>query len=247
MGRLPRYLEVAATLEARIADGTHAVGTLLPTESELQRSFSVSRFTVREALRKLTQDGLIQRRQGSGTLVASTQKRGRFQQVVGSVDDLLQYAHDSSFLFSFAGPVQADPELASILDCSLGEPWLKLTGLRRVPGLSRPLCQSDVYLRPRFAPLLPQITSTHQPVFEQLERLGGVPVGRIVQEFRAVALTAAEARRLECDRITPTLLIVRRYFEPGGRTPYQVSASIHPGDLFTYAVTLETRAEAPAP
>lgn len=63
--------QVASALEERIIDGSFAVGERLPTESELQGQFAVSRTVVRDALRMLEVRGLVEIRQGSGTTVKS--------------------------------------------------------------------------------------------------------------------------------------------------------------------------------
>ena len=62
-----RYRVIAGALQERIATGEFDVGHLLPTEAELCDEFRASRFTVREALRRLEDAGLVARRQGSGT------------------------------------------------------------------------------------------------------------------------------------------------------------------------------------
>lgn len=65
----PRYLQVARELRQDIVDGVYPVGSQLPTEHELCERFSVSRYTVREALRRLRDDHLIESRPRAGTLV----------------------------------------------------------------------------------------------------------------------------------------------------------------------------------
>ena len=52
----PRYLQVARELRQDIVDGVYPVGSQLPTEHELCERFSVSRYTIREALRRLRDD-----------------------------------------------------------------------------------------------------------------------------------------------------------------------------------------------
>src|SRR5215831_14348345 len=64
------YLQVVQILKQEIVDGTYPVGTQLPTEDKLCERFSVSRYTVREALRRLREDNLVSSRQGAGTVVA---------------------------------------------------------------------------------------------------------------------------------------------------------------------------------
>ena len=65
----PLYLQVVRALKDEIVSGVYPVGSQLPTEEELCERFSVSRYTVREALRRLREDNLVASRQGAGTIV----------------------------------------------------------------------------------------------------------------------------------------------------------------------------------
>lgn len=61
-----------ARLRAQIASGAWPVGSKIPTESELVTQLGVARNTVREAVRALAHNGLLDIRQGSGTYVLAT-------------------------------------------------------------------------------------------------------------------------------------------------------------------------------
>ena len=61
----PRYMMLAREIVREIRSGLYPVGALLPAESELSTRFRVSRFTVREAIRKLTEAGLLSRHRES--------------------------------------------------------------------------------------------------------------------------------------------------------------------------------------
>ena len=63
----PRYLRTSEELLSDIGAGKFPVGSMLPTELELCERFEVSRFTVREALRRLHEMGLLHRRRGAIT------------------------------------------------------------------------------------------------------------------------------------------------------------------------------------
>ena len=65
----PKYLYVADTLRREIAEGVFRDGQTLMTEEELRVRFQVSRQTVRQAIALLEDDGLVDRRRGSGTYV----------------------------------------------------------------------------------------------------------------------------------------------------------------------------------
>lgn len=64
-----KYREIAAQLRQQILDGAYSPGTFLPTEQQLCAVHGVSRQTIRTALQSLADEGLIQRRQGSGSRV----------------------------------------------------------------------------------------------------------------------------------------------------------------------------------
>ena len=57
----PQYVRISALLRDRIVSGAYGVGALLPTEGDLCKEFKISRHTVRDALRLLTDRGLISR------------------------------------------------------------------------------------------------------------------------------------------------------------------------------------------
>jgi DNA-binding LacI/PurR family transcriptional regulator len=63
----PKYDTVKEYLRTQIVQDTIPFGSRLPSETELMKRFAVSRTTVRQALAELASEGLVERRQGSGT------------------------------------------------------------------------------------------------------------------------------------------------------------------------------------
>ncbi|MFD0328504.1 FadR/GntR family transcriptional regulator [Streptacidiphilus monticola] len=70
--REPLADQVIAQLRAQITSGEWPVGSKIPTEAELVEQLGVARNTVREAVRALAHNGLLDIRQGSGTYVLAT-------------------------------------------------------------------------------------------------------------------------------------------------------------------------------
>ena len=64
--------QVIAALRQQITSGEWPVGSRIPTEPELVEQLGVARNTVREAVRALAHNGLLDIRQGSGTYVVAT-------------------------------------------------------------------------------------------------------------------------------------------------------------------------------
>lgn len=69
--RITLVEQVASQIEHLIETGHWAVGDKLPPEMELMDDFGVSRNTLREAIRALVHAGLLETKQGSGTIVRS--------------------------------------------------------------------------------------------------------------------------------------------------------------------------------
>lgn len=66
---VPKYQRVFDVLSGDIASGRVSPGMRLPSEAELVRRFGASRITIGRAMRDLQQQGLVERRAGSGTYV----------------------------------------------------------------------------------------------------------------------------------------------------------------------------------
>lgn len=64
-----RYQEIARELRDGIENGTYAPGSKLPAIPELMRTYDVARDTVRDAIARLTHEGLVTPRRGVGTTV----------------------------------------------------------------------------------------------------------------------------------------------------------------------------------
>ncbi len=68
--------QVATQIEQLIESGSWEVGKKIPPEMELMEKFDVSRNTLREAIRALVHAGLLETKQGSGTIVRSANSLG---------------------------------------------------------------------------------------------------------------------------------------------------------------------------
>ena len=113
----PYYRQIADRLRDMVLDLPS--GERLPSEPMLAKSFKVSRFTVAKAVEQLVNDGLIYRKQGSGTFVAEAPLR-----------------RQPGYLLSFTEAVQAAGHLAthSVLEFrripwSAGLPYAEDEGL----------------------------------------------------------------------------------------------------------------------
>ena len=69
---LPAYLQIHDQIKKEIDEEVWQIGQRLPSERDLAETFQVSRMTLRQAITLLVEEGVLERRVGSGTFVAST-------------------------------------------------------------------------------------------------------------------------------------------------------------------------------
>ncbi len=67
---IPLYHQLAEKLREEIEDAKWAIGTLIPSETELCKQYKISRGTVRQAISELIKDGLVYTNRGQGTFVS---------------------------------------------------------------------------------------------------------------------------------------------------------------------------------
>ncbi len=68
---LPLYVQLREALRAEIEERGLHPGDRLPTEAQLERTYGVSRSTIRQAVGDLQNEGLVHRIQGKGTFVTT--------------------------------------------------------------------------------------------------------------------------------------------------------------------------------
>jgi GntR family transcriptional regulator len=85
----PLYVQVANALGREIAAGQLAAGSRLGTEEALMRRFDVSRVTLRGALTRLAQMGVVESRQGKGTFVAGPVVHHGLDRLTGFYDAIV--------------------------------------------------------------------------------------------------------------------------------------------------------------
>jgi GntR family transcriptional regulator len=69
----PLYLQIADELEDQIKSGDLSPGSQLPTEDDLRDRYRASRNTVRDAIKRLVDQGLVETKPGQGTFVTKPQ------------------------------------------------------------------------------------------------------------------------------------------------------------------------------
>lgn len=124
----PLYVQIADRLREEI--GTLDSGARIPSEPQLARDWGVSRFTVAKAVEQLVDEGLITRRQGSGSFVAEAPLRRAPGYLLSFTEAVEAAGHVASHRLLAYAPA----EWRADLPYEAGTPLLLLDRLRFVDG-----------------------------------------------------------------------------------------------------------------
>jgi len=241
-GMLPLYVRLAQTIGDRIASGAYPVGSLLPTEAELGLSFGVSRYTVRQAILHLRNQGLVSARKGVGTRVQSVSAEPSYTQSMRSLGELLQYATETRLDILAVEDVIARGGLAEMLGCRPKKPWVRIAGVRHGTPDEPPHCFIELYIDEAYRALADEPGTIRTAIWSMIEQRYGETIIEVDQEIEATVLNGEMARLLKAETGAPALKFTRRYYVTGRRL-VELSINIHPADRFSYRMTI--RRDAP--
>jgi DNA-binding GntR family transcriptional regulator len=230
----PLFKQLARTIAEAIEVGAIAVGDLLPTEAELSRRHGVSRHTVREALGELRSMGLIESRQGVGSIVVRRDVSATYTETYSSIEELTRFAKGTPIKTYRVEDVVVDDEVAGRLRGRPGQAYVRILGLRydREQGNS-PVGHVEVHVDGTYSGIRDHVHGLKASVAETIERLYGVSIARIEQEIAVELLDSEQAERLAVPPQTPALVIRRWYKAETGRI-FEIAFSRYPMGRFAY-------------
>ena len=207
----PLYQQIKGLLMRSLGQGEWKAGEALPAEPELAQRFKVSQGTVRKALDALTAEGLLVRRQGKGTFVAThaeAQVQYRFLRLMP--DQGARQAMQRRFL-DFRR-LRAPADIARALDQKAGDGVLQLR--RLLLAGDTPVVLDDIWLNARlFKGLTAERLQAYRgPMYGLFEAEFGVQMIRAEEKIRAVAAAEADAALLGVAPRAPLLLVERRSY-----------------------------------
>jgi DNA-binding GntR family transcriptional regulator len=230
---IPLYFQIAENFKKAIEDGTLQPGDRLDNELDLTEQLGVSRPTVRQAVQRLVEQGLVVRRRGIGTVVQPPRIL-RSVALTSLYDDLLASHRRPETTVLNATEVAADAEVAGFLGLQPGARVLSVERLRFADGT--PLAIMHNYLP---AGLL------HGRAEDVLEKTGlyellrnqGVQLHAGEQVIGARQATPREAKLLQAPR-GATVLTMRRTTSDTSGKPVEHGTHAYLADRYSFQMTL---------
>jgi GntR family transcriptional regulator len=224
-GLQPLYRQLADRLRAAIRAGDFEIGSTLPSVKALAERYGVSQQTVREALGLLKAGGLVSSRRRGGTRVEAVHV-DRSGHVMQALQQVLAYGESVHLKVVSKEVIVARTDVAELLQCRPGEPWLKVTGYRHLGTDPAPRVYVEVYINHSYPLVFEKITGRTRTIFSMFEDLYGESFVEFRQEVRTVRLPDAAARTLGADDGAIGLRYVNRFIGEFGDT-LEVSVNAH--------------------
>lgn len=235
----PLYVRIFRALKDDILRGKYLVGAKLPTEGSLCRQYSVSRHTVREALRLLRDNGLVSSRQGRGTTVIPSRASKLDGQQVTSIDDLLAFGIDTSLVVESLRSVRIDNALRSRTGLPVGSQWLAICGYRHAENAGPAVCRVEYFIHRDYAAVGRLLERHTGPIFPLIEDLFGERIVAVHQLIAAVAVPESFAAALRVGTGSAALELRRTYTTADDKI-VQVTINTHPASRYQHSMTLRT-------
>lgn len=166
---VPLWSQILQDVRARLSAGEFV--EQFPTDVELTLQYRVSRQTVREALRHLQQEGVIERGRGRGTFV----RQRAVEQQLGMLYSVYRSAEEQGFLQESVVrflELRRDATAAAMLGCGSEEPLVYLERIRLVDR--RPAVLDCSWLPAHLAAPLLEADFRHTALYRELEERCGL-------------------------------------------------------------------------
>lgn len=222
----PLYIQLANNLRSHITTGNIGSGEALPSERDLCQILGASRVTIRKSIDQLIAEGLLRRKQGSGTFVSPRiEAPSSFLSGFSEDADARGSKSDSIWIMkTYATPTE---EEQSMLDLN-GDMQVARLGRVRLSG-GEPLAIEHAVVP---AHLLPDLAQLCNSLYDALDTMGNRPVTGI-QKIRASLATPAEAGLLSINENSEILRLERLTRRTDGK-PVEFTRSAYRGDRYVF-------------
>jgi GntR family transcriptional regulator len=231
----PLYLQVERNLQRRMDSAEWRPGEQIPTEAELCSAYDVSRMTIRQALARLVERGLLVRERGRGTFVRDASLTAGARGVTSFTAELaeLGLAAGSRVLERSVVTV-GEEQVADALGVAADAPLLRLRRLRTGGGLPIGV-QTSLLPLDRF-PGLDTFDLEDRSLYGVLRETYGLMPLEAIETFTVVGVEAVDAEILEVAVGAHAFHVERLTLD--GRGPFEHARSVMRADRYRVRLVL---------
>jgi len=232
----PLHSQAENLIRELIAREEYKNGKLLPSEVELSKQLEISRNTLRHAINKLVNEGLLTRKKGYGTKVATKGISGRAKNWLSFSQEMKVMGikvHNFELHVSWKIP---EREVLNFFDL---EPGTRVLTMERLRGKENfPFVYFISYFNPEI-----KITGSEdfgKPLYEMLEEKYHVKASLSYEEISAIKANSFLHQKLDISADDPVLFRKRLVYDVD-KKPIEYNLGYYRGDSFVYTVESERK------
>ncbi|REK64962.1 MAG: GntR family transcriptional regulator [Cohnella sp.] len=208
----PLYLQIKNIIKDRILHGEYPLGSLIPSEPQLEKEFQVSKMTIRNAIGELAQEGYVEKRSGVGTTVIRNTSFSKLSKGKRFTEILVEEGHIIQKKLLGSGIVVN--EAGTLLHRLFGERCFRVERLYMLNG--QPYIHYEHYLPSAVAPNAEAEGFEIRSLYDFLEE-NQIDLENFHDRFSVGAASADTGRLLGVAEGTPLLRRIRRSCDAEGR------------------------------
>lgn len=203
---IPLYIQVKRLILKEIKNSFKA-NEIIPTETQLEKKYGVSRITIRKAIEELEKDGIVQKKQGIGTFV----RESKISYQANFIDSLTQYLAKEDIKLTtssiFFEIIEQDHFVKKLLNC---KELLCIKRVRLLQGVPFALMTNYFDINK-----VPNIDKKFQieSLYEFLKIEYNIELKSANETIEAVAASKNEAMKLDVNEGFPLLSLKRLAFD----------------------------------
>ena len=226
----PIYIKIHNDIKKKIEAGKWKVGQRIPAERELANVFGVSRMTLRQAVSTLVDEGILERKAGSGTYVASQKVQEKVSGVT-SFTDLMEAQGKKPSSKTIAYHV-GEPSLSEMerLNIEQYDLVLRMERIRFADEI--PICYETATIPEKIVHNFSKAEIT-KSLYNTLEEKAGLVIGRADQTVSAMLASEKVAEYLDIKR-GDAILRLHQLSYLQDDTPFEYVRTQYAGERFEF-------------
>lgn len=203
----PKYEQIRHDLATAIRQGDYRPGEALPSQRDLSASYGVTLMTLRQALRMLSDEGLVVQQPGRGTFVAPPRLAYQRKSLRSLSDELRGQGIDVTTQVIRLGNRRPPAAVCAMLDIPDRQRALRIERLRIVGG--KPAVHQVSWVPEPYAESIRHVDFTEVTLYAALAEHVGLVISRGSETIRPALVTSAAARHLRIAEGSPVFLSER--------------------------------------
>lgn len=202
----PLYAQVEEVLKERLRREWRP-GEQIPSEAQLCEQYQISRITLRHAIARLVNQGLLERGRGRGTFVRDTHLTAEVRSVSSFTDEISNLGMKAGSTIKAIERVPADFEHSEIFGIPEGDELIRISRIRTGDGV--PIGIQETYLVGRLFPELEQYLGDNTSLYSVLTTRFGLRPAEAVETYSVGLLSKEEAELLSAKPGVPVFKVAR--------------------------------------